>query len=348
MNLTCPTEIVSSSKRRLDRLHLFFSEENQEIDSFQRNGNYLFPFASSQAIRLSKTFRNSYFANSKKQNNKAKIMSFLKIYMLPNFLGSLLFFLISYIDYIAPCDPGNMWVSAYRYTFELLFDLAFYSFFVYHMLFPFIFKKIKNKKWANTFNWLIIGIYGAHHILFQVIVKIGLLDDFLYMQIINLTISHLFIWIICRYGRIKFSEIKHNYIIFAISAIFLIFNHYAMKGKVVLLLKEIFMKENRILFKLFLFVYFNVFRAFLNTILASHIKYCRLTKCENNDYGIIIFSKFVLSDLISSVLIPVLSCNEDSLDFLVNVFLFGYQIAIIYLKSNILIEYGKKKYCCML
>ena len=141
MNFTCPSKIYSGSNiKKNQTVNLkFLSEENECGNSKYENLHF------GKRGKISKRMtRPSKFIITDKNNKLSTKFKFVLNNVLPHALGVLCILLISFFDLILPCD-FLFWSQAFRFMFETFFDVDFYPFFVYHMLFPYIFENMRNK-----------------------------------------------------------------------------------------------------------------------------------------------------------------------------------------------------------
>ena len=351
MSLTCSSEIFSAHRPKICQALKFFSEENFREESLDRSKEN---FYSKKNIKIKKAINQKHIVmkdNLRIQKDanafKKKLKFTLRNFILPHIFGGIIFFVISYIDSILSCDFSNFWSWFYRYSYEVVFDLAFYPFFVYHLLFPCISERMMNKKAVKIARCSAFLLFSLILLIFQYLVKSKYLDNFMFLHVVNLVGANLFIFIICKYNKINFIQIKQHYFLSCLFIIFSTINHYLIKINLILILKEN-LRDYPQLFKAFLFLYFNGFRLLFRMIMTYYFKLRNRKNNKEIEYGIMIFSKYFLSDLISSVLIPILVHTDDTFIFFANSFLFAYQISIIYLRSNVIIEYIKNIACYIL
>lgn len=342
MSLTCSSQIISTNRTIKKKNVIFFSEENYLYDHWKGIEEYL------NIIKETKTLRNSnvlkYSGGLKNPwmkkteiRFKRKIKSML-FKCIPHVIGSFIFFLISYLDLISSCDISNNWQWIFRWLFEAIFDGGFYPFLTYHMLFPHLLEKIEKKRVAKIVRFVILFSFFLILITFNYLVRTKYLSDFLFMHLLNFVVANFFVVSICKLWIIKFTQIKQNYLLFCLFVLFLIVNYYFIKKRVIILLKVSISQEHKFLFKSIIFLYFNGCRTFFRNIMIQYIRLYNRRNKNEIEYGIIIFYKYFLSDLLSSVLIPCLIYTDDNLSIFLNIFLFTYQISIIYFKSNPLIK----------
>ena len=128
----------------------------------------------------------------------------------PQILGIICFLCITLIDYLLSCD-FSFWSQAFRYFVETFFDVGFYHFFLYHMLFPYIFENMKSEQNRKFARFTVCFIFAFILLLFQYLVKSRLVENFMYMHWVNLLTANLLIFIFCQMKKIEFSKIKQNY-----------------------------------------------------------------------------------------------------------------------------------------
>lgn len=342
MSFTCSSEIISSQRTREIKNLIFFSEENCFSKDEERKLESINLKNQTNVLRKSRIFtngeglKNSSIGRSKGQT-KIKL-KFVLSRCLPYMIGSSIFFLIAYIDLVKCCDSSSIWLWIFQLFYEAIFDVGFYSFLVYHMLFPHLFKRMANKTAAKILRFFILLFLSLNLIVFSYFVKKNYLEDFMIMHLLNLLVSNLIVCCLCKLGSVKFMHIKQNYFLFCFFVLFSIVNYYILKKKVILLLKVIISQEYNILFKFCLFLYFNGIRALFRSMMIQYIKLYDHKNKNEIEYGTIIFYKFFLSDLMSSVLIPALINTDDNFLSLLNIILFTYQILIIYLKEDPIIK----------
>ena len=127
---------------------------------------------------------------------------------------------------------------------------------------------------------------------------------------------------------------------FLYAFLFLFFSYYVVKMELILrLIENGVYSHNRILFKVMIFLYFNFYRGFFSTLIIRYFKLCKQNQIKQQNEGILMLLKFFLSDLMCSCLVPVIVYNKDNFIIIISIFLFSYQITIIYLKNNFIFEY---------
>lgn len=284
-----------------------------------------------------------------KNNQTVKRKNLWKIlmnYFLPNLIGGISFFIIFYLSSFLPCDSSNLLTLIFRKAFLTIFDSGFYSFMFYHLLFPYIFKKIKDKRNRNFLNILMLCNFMIPFPTFQYLVINGYLTNNLLMNLTVFFLANLNIFIICKLDKIKFAEIRNYFCIYFLLVSFLIFNHYFIKYELILKLTNNFAKENPLLFRICLFVYFNLYRRLIYFLMIKYFIFCKTEKFYGGTFGMKMLFTFFLSDLMISLLIPIIIDYNDNIDdqlkIIFNIVLFTYQLVIIYSKQNFVWEFIKK------
>lgn len=200
-SITCPSE-YSSNKMKI---------KNERMSTVEI-GDYMTKNKKSQQlflhdIRTLKTIIKFYKIQKRKRH-------FFMNYALPNILGSIAFFIIVYLNSLLPCDDYKFIVLLYRQSCETIFDLGFYQFMCYHLLFPNIFKKLKNNKTKKLFSILIFCLYLIVPSLYLFLNMVGFLINSIFMHSTLIFFVNLFAFIIFKLDRIKFVEIKYYYYIY--------------------------------------------------------------------------------------------------------------------------------------
>ena len=126
MNFTCPSEInLGSNIKKNQTVNLKFLSEENECSRNSRYENQHFYKRGKISKRMTKP---SKFIMTDKNNKLSIKFKFVLKYVLPHALGVLCILLISFFDFILPCD-SSFWPQAFRYMFETFFDVGFYHFF---------------------------------------------------------------------------------------------------------------------------------------------------------------------------------------------------------------------------
>lgn len=342
MHLTCPSEFerkFQSKNNACKQNERSYSEEAYSDKRESSEDERRLVLHIDKKFHILKKIRevNASKHNKVKRENKY----FWKHYVLPNILGCSAFFIFAYIYSILPCDNPNSFAILFKNGCEMVFSLGFYHFMAYHLLFPYIYKKIKSKKNKQILKTFLFCFFVIIPPLFQYFYIIGLLDNSLFMHLTTLVCSNLLVFIICRLDNMKFAEIKKYYFIFIVFVVSQVINFYFIKGYLILNLKASMANDLPILFKLCLFVYFNIYRRFLIFLMIKLLKLCKSERIHGSRFGLKILCRYFLSDLMSSVLIPALvqdNKNESYSKDLINIILFSYQMALIYNKQNFLLN----------
>lgn len=348
MSLTCSSEILSTRRPKICQEMKNFSEETYRDSPIDISENHYLKKNIYKFIKKKKLGISDFGIQKSSKKFKNKLKYVLRSFILPHIIGGFIFFVISYIDLVLPCDFSNFWSWFYRYSYEVAFDLGFYPFFVYHLLFPCISERMTNKRAVDIAKFSAFLIFSFILIMFQYLVKSKYLENFMSMHFVNLFVANLFIFIICKFNKIKFNQIKRNYFLSCLFIVFSTINHYLIKINLILFLKENLSRYHPHLFKAFLFLYFNGFRSLFRMIMTYYFKLRNRKKNKKIEYGITIFSKYFISDLMSSALIPTIVQNDDNYIIFFNYLLFAYQISIIYLRSDVVIKYIKIIACYIL
>ena len=271
-----------------------------------------------------------------------KIHYFFKLYFLPNVLGGIFYFLICYVNSFFPCDVTSLIMIIYKIIIKVVFELAFYPIFGYFMLFPWIFSKIRSQ---NSIRRLKIFIVVTTCILmgaFQLLDTFGFLANYLFLNATSFLAAILFAIWICKRYKIKFADIKEYFLIFGALFVCLNFDYYIIKAEIIVAAIEIGLyKKNEILFKFILFLYFNIYNAFVNFLMVRFFKICNLDNNHNNNDGMLVFLKYFISDLMCSTLIPIVFLSPDAFSAVLNIIVFSYQLSIFYFRENLFIKYIK-------
>ena len=267
-------------------------------------------------------------------------------YVLPNFLACICFFIISYMDYSLPCEENkttNVPLIIWKNMRIVLFEVSFYPIVYYYIFFPLIFQKVKCSKTKTNYKISYFIVSFCVLTTFQFLIYFQYQENFAIMHVLFFFNVNAFFIFICKRNNIMFSEIK---IIYALSIMFpvcIFVDYYLFKMIIIInLMKEGFSKNNKILFKIFLFVYLSCYRYFLKIITIQHFHYVKVRKLRKENNGILLFLGFTFSDIMSSTLVPSMIYQDDIWLFLVNILFFSYQLFEIYVRSNFIIDLLKK------
>ena len=297
--------------------------------------------------RIKKDFIDSKILTKNKILLKG-LAEFFNNHVLPNFLACICFFLISYINYSLPCEETettNVPLIIWNNMRAVLFELSFYPTAYYYLFFPLIFQKVKCSKTKTNYKISYFIVSFCVLTTFQFLIYFQYQENFAIMHVLFFFNVNAFFIFICKRNNIMFSEIK---IIYALSIMFpvcIFVDYYLFKMIIIInLMKEGFSKNNKILFKIFLFVYLSCYRYFLKIITIQHFHYVKVRKLRKENNGTLVFLGFSFSDIMSSTLVPSLIYKDDLSPFLVNILFFSYQLFVIYVRPNFVINLLKKFY----
>ena len=88
-------------------------------------------------------------------------------------IGTIIFFIISYVGSLLPCDNYNFWTNFYRISCWTVFNDGFFILMSYQILFPYIFRKIIKKKNEKVLNVLVFSVTFIFPSIYQYFHMVG-------------------------------------------------------------------------------------------------------------------------------------------------------------------------------
>lgn len=347
MNFTFPNNSPRHQSNKLNE-NLFFtivSENDSDrvcIYPLVQNNSTPCMRLKNETIRKKVEFYSfsSALKDYKKERKSRKIRFLINFYFLSNCFGEILYFLISYIDYFLPCSEDSIAMVVYKNIVKITCELMFYPLFGYFLIFPWIFKKISSKKIAQFVKSIIIFLMFLIVTIFQILYEFKILPNYLMLHLTVFLVANIGAFVVCKRNNVKFSEIKHYYFIFAILITSLMFNYYVMKKEIIVWMSEKgYYKKYEVAFKIFFFIYFNLYRRLINFLLIKFFKLGDVDTYEHSNDAISVFLNYFIGDIMCSTVVPVIVGCESLMIVLLNLCVFAYQLIIFYCGRNFLIEY---------
>ena len=263
MNLTCPEKVYKQKRLEIPKSSSFeFIRITLENSQNVKKRNMYFRKIEKEKKLI---YENFQFKIDFKCQKQAKLKKFWNVfcqnYFLTNIFAATFHFLLSYIDYILPCEGSSLIVDAYRSICKIVFELPYYLFIGHYMIFPPIFRKINCRRSHNRITLIILIVYLLITSLFQFLFKLGYFSTYMFFHVSTFIFLNGSILFLCKHYKIKFLYIKGFYSLFLYAFLFLFFSYYVVKMELILrLIENGVYSHNRILFKVMIFLYFNFYR----------------------------------------------------------------------------------------
>ena len=227
MNFTCPAYLYQQKSLEIPKFSSFEFLRITSLEKTQdekKNRTRNFSKIEKENIENFEIKMNFKWQKRKKRNKYWN--HFFQNYFLPNIFAATFHFILSYIDYIFPCEGSSLLVDVYRSMGKIIFELPYYVFFGYYMLFPPIFEKLDCKRTKFRIKLFLIIVYFVMISLFQFFVKLGYFKTYIFLFISIFLFLNVSAFILCKHYQIKFLHIKSFYSLFILANSFLFINYY--------------------------------------------------------------------------------------------------------------------------
>ena len=336
---TQPTEISfvpiikkSFSEEKIDQLGSSYRQEMVDMSRKQRKIK-----ETKINVQLSLNLDTKYKFPPK------KLSYFFSDYVLPNTFACLFFFMLTYVDYSLPCEKFNIGVILWKNFRIVFFEISFYPFLYYYLFFSLIFGKIKSKQKKKKYKILYCISSLLILTIFQFSVYFEHQANLLIMHPVCLLNAFAFMIIICKKNNINFNESIKVLAVSMLIPVIIFADYYLIKKVIIIrLIKTEFSKNMKFFFKIMIFIYLSGYRNLLKKIIIYHFKFIKKQKLRRENNGVLLFLNFNLSDVMSASLVPVLIYHGDIYSALINIIFFSYQLLVIYMKSDFIINFLKK------
>ena len=255
--------------------------------------------------------------------------------LIPNLLGGIIYAAICYIDKNLPCDDESSNLIFLKISLNVFFEKIFYPLLGYFMSILWIIKQVPENNQLKQ-KIIIISLFFVESFIFEYLFWKKLIENFILLQV-ALTFTGLFYsCMLCKNYKLLASQFKPQFYICLTYFLMLFLNAYIVKNYIIYNLNKQNFFDSKIYFKLIVFLYFQFYRMLANFLTK---KYSKILKFRDPFVG---FMKLVLTDIISSLIVPVMVPTKTGDNKLFVVLLLIYQLSIFYLKKNPVIEMGVK------
>ena len=286
------------------------------------------PSSKSEIRPRIKTYFSNQFIKLKKV---VKIRYLLKEVLVRNFYALLILILLIEVQiyfnqyYTCNLDNSKVYFVLYFVIRETFIFLFFYFLYGYYALFSLFNNqtKIVHVFTMNSFVFLTLKAY-----------EVITLQNYLDLHVTNIIIGHLMVFYYYKKDKIPFKKIQKGLLVMFLLVFFLfLINHYLMKSFVIAKIKILTLRlENPtlggILFQIFLFLYYRLYH---KIFFKSLVMYSRISKkSENCKDSIIMFSKYLLLDAVTSSAPAAVCVSMLNINAWLGMFNFLYQILVLY------------------
>ena len=323
---------IKSKSLALIKIEINNQEENSIENILQRKNNEF----EIKTRKISKIFISKFL----------KIMNFLQIRRIINeiIITNLFAFLILvlliymqlYVNQYIGCNFENpdIIIIFYALIRELFIVNYYYALYLHYLIFSFF----EISSFILQFS---ISLVSSVLLLLK-IYRIDPWSDFLDIYIADVLLVFITAAYYFHKYKTPYEEVKKNILIILFLIVFTLFLHQLiMKVYVIKTIREltIYMKKGKIIFQIFLFVYFKIYGKILFNGLVFASKNCKTHKSE---IMINIIARFYIIDAICSCLPSVIAESLNSIDVWLGIINFLFQLLILYDSDISFLEFAKK------